>query len=256
MKKKNDLKKLALMGITGGVMMASGTLTAAEGLTNISTDNYLAAKSCGSKCGGSTAFNSRNHGCGASCGGATAYNSRNHSCGAPQDPTTYSQPDNYPQSQGSCGGRSPAYQQRQGSCGGSQSGYNQRQGGCGGGNSGRYYPSYFADNSDKAVQDTATQPMTESDFKTKLSPQGKIEYDKLSPEGKAQALKMASHDCSGKNDCKGQNACKTDKNACAGQGGCKGQSKCAMTPEQSVKVSSLKDKRASLNTRSSQNNYR
>lgn len=237
------------MGITGGVMMAAHSpVNANEILTNISTEQYLAAK-----CGG-----------GGSCGGATAYNGRSHGCGASQDPTTFYQPEYYPQNQHGCGGQ-PTYYQSQSGCSAQNTYYNQS--GCNGrgqpnqwgnSNSGqRYYPGYFADNDGQATTtDTDAKPLTETDFKAKLSPQAKADFDKLSPEGKASAIKTASHDCSGKNDCKGQNACKTDKNSCAGQGGCKGQSKCAVTPDQAVKISSLKDKRTSLNNRPSPNNYR
>lgn len=265
--KKNDLKKLALMGITGGVMMASHSpVNALEGLTNVPTSNILAAK-CGSKgsCGGSTAYNGAGHSCGGSnaghsCGGSTAYNG-GHSCSSYQDPTTYYSQDSYPQSQSGCSNTRP-YMQNQSSCSGSsnrQSAYN--QGSCSNINQsnrwGGQSSNYFADNDDddQATPDNS-KPLSESEFKAKLSTQAKADYDKLSAEGKANALKLASHDCSGKNDCKGQNACKTDKNSCAGQGGCKGQSKCAMTPEQAVKVSSMKDKRTSLNSRPSSGNYR
>lgn len=206
---KIDLKKLALMGITGGVMIAAqAPLSADNSSSHIDAGKILAAK-CGSNgsCGGSSG----------SCG--------SHSCSS----------SHYSQYQNSCGSR----------CGGTHQ-------------PNRWGGGYFADNDDNAPQDnSAPTPMTENDFKGKLSPQAKADFDKLSPEGKANAIKMVSHDCSGKNDCKGQNSCKTDKNTCAGQGGCKGQSKCAMTPEQAVKASSLKDKRTSLNNRNpSQNTYR
>jgi hypothetical protein len=246
---KKDLKKLALMGITGGVMMAAHTpVNAHEGLTNISTDNHLAAG-----CGGR-----------GKCSAVTAYNGSGHSCSASQDPTSY---ESYPQSQHGCSGQ-PTYNQNQSGC---------HSNGCNGRNQSnqwnnnnnsnsqwsnnnnngqRYYPGYFADNDGQATKDTDSKPLTEADFKAKLSPQARADFDKLSPDAKANAVKMASHDCSGKNDCKGQNACKTDKNSCAGQGGCSGQSKCAVTPEQAVKISSMKDKRTSLNNRPSTSNYR
>lgn len=90
--------------------------------------------------------------------------------------------------------------------------------------------------------------MSEDEFTSKLSAKAKSDYDMLSAEGKAKALKMAGHNCAGKNDCKGLNACRTSKNDCAGKGGCKGQSKCSMTPEQAVKAASMGEKRASLNS--------
>lgn len=118
---------------------------------------------------------------------------------------------------------------------------------------------YFADSDDDDSSNGGAAkkaPLTEEQFKAKLSTQGKADYDKLSPAGKAAAFKIASHDCAGKNDCKGQNACKTDKNECAGKGGCKGQSKCQATPDQAVKAASLKDKRTSLNLSPTKNNLR
>jgi hypothetical protein len=236
--KKKDLKKLALMGITGGVLtLSQSPLNASEGLTT----NILAAS-----CGGKT-----------SCGGSTADNNRNQGYNSSEDSSTYyNNQGSYSQNQGSGSNRQPS-RQNQGSCSNSRPN-SSSQGSCSNRNdSGRWgqNPNFFADNDDQTNSDNS-KPLTESEFKAKLSPQAKTDFDKLTPEAKAKAIKMASHDCSGKNDCKGQNSCKSDKNSCAGQGGCQGQSKCAMTPEQAVKASSMKDKRTSLNNSSSTNNYR
>lgn len=120
--KKNDLKKLALMGITGGVMMGAPD----AGAANQNLDGHMAALSwsqkghaCGGKngCGGRTdergrrgpviADNSGDEGTGHTCGGKTG-------CGASGRPRGSS---NQPQGgQNSCGGSSQP-QGGQGSCG-------------------------------------------------------------------------------------------------------------------------------------------
>jgi hypothetical protein len=250
--KKNDLKKLALMGITGGIVAAAQAPAEAFEM-NTASPNMIAG-SCGS------------HGC------STAYNERGYN---QNNFTNYSQ-DDYYQGQSSCSA-SGGYR-AQSSCS-TNSGYRAQnscssnrgyQGtsyshSCGGQPSNNAWSSsknssrdsyYTADNDDNYTQSSTTDPSTdapqtvsEDEFKAKLSPKSKADYDKLSAEGRAKALKIASHTCAGKNDCKGQNACKTDKNDCAGQGGCKSQSKCAATPDQAVKAASLQDKRAGLNTR-------
>ena len=90
------------------------------------------------------------------------------------------------------------------------------------------------------------RPTTEGKFLSKLSPQGTAKYQSLSLKGKMLARNMAAHDCAGKNDCKGQNACKTDKNECAGKGSCKGHSSCKVTPDEAVKLATMLDKRNNL----------
>lgn len=71
--------------------------------------------------------------------------------------------------------------------------------------------------------------MTEDELKVELNPQGADMYNKLSPEGKALARKLASMMCNNTNPCKGLNSCQTAKNDCAGKGECKGQGKCAIS---------------------------
>jgi hypothetical protein len=245
--KKRDLKKLALMGITGGIIVASQSPLSAN-QPNTAPGTMLAG-GCGS------------HGC-----SNTAYNERGYS----QDYySSYPQEDYRPQGQSGCQSRSNQGNTQYSSCSSRSSGqgYYQNSHGCSASsNSQGYYQSsngcgassnrgnrYTADN-DMQTPVTAqpvetSMPQTEDQFKAKLSPVGKADFDKLSQSGKDKAVKMASHDCKGKNDCKGQNACKSDKNECAGKGGCKGQSKCASTPDQAVKAASMQDKRASMNTR-------
>ncbi len=88
--KKNDLKKLALMGITGGIVAAAQTPVEAFEM-NTAPSNMLAAS-----CGG--------HGC-----SNTAYNDRGYN-------QNYFSQDDYYQGQSSCGGQR-GYQ-GQSSCGG------------------------------------------------------------------------------------------------------------------------------------------
>lgn len=87
----------------------------------------------------------------------------------------------------------------------------------------------------------STRKLTEMDLKAQLNPQTKADFEALSPEGKALALKMANQDCKGKNDCKGQNACKSKTNSCGGQGGCKGTAETNFKDKNmAVKVAKMK----------------
>lgn len=88
---------------------------------------------------------------------------------------------------------------------------------------------------------TAKKLMTDSELMMQLDAQGKATFQSLTPEGKALALKLANHDCKGKNDCKGLNSCKTADNSCAGKGGCKGTSPGPFKDKNmAVKVASMK----------------
>lgn len=272
--KKPDLKKLALMGMAGGLLLSANSLSADNQFSQ--EGNYgtlLAGHSCGA--GGKSCSSYRGNS-GSSCGGiADNY-----------DPNG-SQETQWQQS--SCGGRRPQQQnynnqqqgynqpqqgynyQSQHSCGGSGSGMNQgSQHSCGSSGHGcstsqssnrtnaQPYQNppgnpqssnwnqnssskrYLAD----ADSDTATQtqpPLKESDLLNQLNPDAKATYQTLSPEGKALALKLANQSCKGLNDCKGLGSCKTDDHSCAGKNGCKGQSKCSFKDKnQAVKVAAKK----------------
>lgn len=79
--------------------------------------------------------------------------------------------------------------------------------------------------------------MTEDELLLELTDEGAKTYNKLSPEGKALAQKVASQRCNGTNECRGLNACKTESNDCAGKGSCRGKSKCAFSDKNlAVKV--------------------
>jgi hypothetical protein len=85
--------------------------------------------------------------------------------------------------------------------------------------------------------------MTESELVLQLNAEGQATYNKLSPEGKALALKVASSSCTGENPCAGLNACKTDSNDCAGKGKCKGFGKCSIA-DKNLAVKLVADKMA------------
>lgn len=234
--KKNDLKKLALMGISGGIILASqSNVIADETFSNTVSGHYLAG-GCGSKCS-QTAYNDR------------GFSNQGYFYNQDQDQNYYYQqsPTNPPQSgqnlnnrQNQSNNPNQRYNNQPNQSQNSRwedNRNNQRQG--------NPYSGYLS------LNDEATPATSEAQFKSQLSVQGKSDYDNLSTDAKANAIKMASHDCKGKNDCKGQNSCQTEKNACGGQGACKGQSTCKMSPDKAVKIASLKDKRASLNSSSS-----
>ncbi len=120
-------------------------------------------------------------------------------------------------------------------------------------NSYRSYRSrtFTAQTNGEAKSGQSTQ-LTKDQLVDQLNDEGKDAFNKLSPEGQALALKLASSSCKGKNDCKGLNSCRTDKNSCAGMAGCAGQSKCAFKDKNlAVKVAAKKmaDKRAMMNTK-------
>jgi len=280
-KRKDDFKKLALMGITGGIMVAAQAPVEAFEINSFSS-NMLVAK-CGNSCG-NTAYNDRGYqggsSCGSrgnynnSCGGRSSPNSGNgssHGCGSiasscggrssPNGCGGKSSPNSCGSVASSCGGRSSPN-----SCGGKSSpnscgsvasscGSRSSPNSCGGRSQNNSYftaenePENKLDDSELNQDNNDQKSLSEQEVKAKLSPQGQADYDKLSAEGKAKVLKMLSHSCAGKNDCKGQNACRTTNNDCAGNGGCKGQSKCKTNPEQAVKAASMQEKRSSLNTR-------
>lgn len=204
--KKREFKKLALMGLTSGLLINASGAEATES-SHESPQQSTLAKGCGGGCGGA-----RQKSCGGGCGGA-----RQKSCG------------------GGCGGA------RQKSCGGGCGSARQKSCGSGCGSlaegdkpdsatmpytSPSKYDNYK--NVDPNDGNLNHRLMTEQELKLELNQEGIRMYNSLSPEAKAMALKVASMSCNGTNDCKGYGACKTDKNNCAGQNDCKGQGKCAL----------------------------
>lgn len=78
------------------------------------------------------------------------------------------------------------------------------------------------------------------------------DYNSLTPEGKAAALKLANQlanqDCKGKNDCAGLSSCKADDHSCAGQNSCKGKGAGTFKDKNlAVKIAAQKVKRSQAN---------
>lgn len=217
--KKREFKKLALMGLTSGLLINASGAEATES-SHESPQQSTLAKGCGGGgCGGTRQK---------SCGGGACGGGRQKSCGG-----------------GSCGGA------LQRSCGGGSCGGAPKRS-CGGGSCGGSRQKNCGSLAEGDKPDSATMPyaspskydnyknvdpndgnlnhrlLTEQELKLELNQEGIRMYNSLSPEGKAMALKEASMSCNGTNDCKGLGACKTDKNNCAGQNDCKGQGKCAV----------------------------
>jgi len=71
--------------------------------------------------------------------------------------------------------------------------------------------------------------LSEDELTLELNDESLKLYQQMTPETKALARLVASARCNGTNECSGLNACKTEKNACAGKGGCKGTGKCAFS---------------------------
>lgn len=194
MKKKNDLKKLAQMGMLAGMLLSSESAFANFGGNNNENLAYFAAK-CGSKCGGAVASS-----CGSKCNNVAErspydrYGSRG-GCGS------YS-------SQGSCGSRGYNYQSSCGSQGGyiqsgghSCGGYTQSSGhSCGAaGNSsqGYYDPSKWATN------DQGTQGQNNGNQGTTPQQPQTVKPGNQTPSATNASKYQASGGCGGKHGCNG-----------------------------------------------------
>lgn len=95
----------------------------------------------------------------------------------------------------------------------------------------------FADSMPSSDQ-TAQMPMTshEQAFANKLSDAAKEAFSKMNHDQRAMAMRIAGHDCKGKNSCKGEGKCKSDTNSCEGQNSCKGQGGCKTEPNKAVNM--------------------
>ena len=221
---KKDLKKLALLGLTSGVMLGTGGVQAANTQANTVSGSLL-AHACGGGCGGKKANRS---GC------SSSYSS----CGSQSN-----QPKSGCSSYSSCGGANKSDRGFvAGGCGaGSCSNHNSSKGGT---------RNYIAE-VNETLSTSSGQLMTEDQLKSQLNDQGKQTYNSLTPEGKAMAVKLASRSCKGTNDCKGQNACKADDHSCAGKGSCAGSSICSFKDKNmAVKIAAQKqaEKRTNANS--------
>lgn len=202
--KKNDLKKMALMGITGGIMLASQGAFANEAAQNtiLLAGHGCGGGSCGSHGAGSTKYS------GQGCGGHSGSYGNTHGCSS------------YHES-GSCGARN---------------GYRGDIA-----ESDVVVPPTHPSTAPSTTDKPAGQLMSEQELNSQLSNEGKFLFSRLSPEGKSLAIKLASASCKGQNDCKGLGSCKTNEHACAGLNGCKGQSQCAFKDKnKAVKVAAMR----------------
>lgn len=156
MDKKSKLKKLALMGMASGAMIA----TTLPGSANASSATYLAA-SCGAGCGGG-GFQP-----GAGCNGQK-------------------QPGG-----GGCNGYRPGCNNYKNGCNG-----NQPRSGCNSSTQqrGRYNTADADTMPRQQMHNKMHTSMSESELLSKLSPEGTRMYQNLSPEGKELARKLAAQD--------------------------------------------------------------
>jgi hypothetical protein len=225
-KKKNDLKKLALMGLTGGLLFSAQGLTASENLegqgaffadNSTKYGNYLAG--CGGGKGNCSGKRQSSFGFfGSKC---SSTKSVQNSCNTNAYQPSYG---------GSChstahpqGGSCHSYQpQSSNHPANSNNPYAQgRQGGCGGQNHLNYYTDntnqenildseaerldaeransprgngYIANNETHVSGNVATKqaPLSEQELMSQLSAQGKAAFQSLTAEGKALALKLAN----------------------------------------------------------------
>jgi hypothetical protein len=234
--KKCDFKKLALMGIAGGAMLASQA-NAGEGE---SYSPLIAAHNC--------AGGGPQHSCSNSGPGGYGYQQPSyqpHACST--QPQQYWGDENYAPPTHSCSNqRGPQTASRP--------------------QPNQWNPNYTAD-TNKSTYDTGRstyessksssygtqgKQMTESELLSQLNEEGKGIYHGLDAQGKALALKLASQTCKGQNECKGLNSCAGEHNSCAGRGSCAGTSPKPFTDKNTaVKVAAMKmaEKRARTNGR-------
>jgi hypothetical protein len=216
--KKKDLKKLAMYGITGGLIVASQGSVQADTQSEENNSETLAGL-LAAGCGGGTRGNGYN-----GCNGGTQPSGCNS------------------------GTRANGYNGCNGGTRGN--GYN----GCGGT---RGNVIADADEDTKSSAATG-QLMTEDQLMSQLNDQGKQMYKSMNPEGKAMAIKLASRSCKGTNDCKGQNSCKSTSNSCAGKSSCAGTSQCSFKDKNlAVKVAAQQQvaKRSMTNAGSTSGSY-
>lgn len=272
--KKRDLKKLALMGFTGGLLIASQSHVQADTTDSEpsfnpdiapaqeqASENQLLSQlskegqqlyysldeegqmlarlvaAQGQPQGGATELYLA-HGCPGGCGGKGTWSRRESSCGA---------------SGGSCGASSsdqgynnynqgPSdYSYGQHGCQGPAN-YNQNQNQ--NPNTASSRDRQYRSQSNYQPNLRAENELTEQDLRSQLNPETKDLYDSLSPDGKKLALQMANQKCNHQNSCKGQGACKGEGHDCAGKNGCAGKGKGPFTDKnQAVKVAAMKEKR-------------
>ncbi len=230
--KKRDLKTLALMGLTGGLLVGQ------QGVGHAATSNSNFQE---------TPWEAFDHGCKGKggCGGLADHGCKGKGgCGNIADHGC--------KGKGGCGNLADKCHGK-GGCGNIADKCHGK-GGCGG---------IIADSDQPAATDQGYQSpeqksgqksnpndgnmryhlMTEEELLVELNEDGIRMYNSLDDQGKALARKVASMMCAKTNECKGLNGCMTDKNTCAGKGDCKGQGKCTIS-DKNLAVKLVYDKMA------------
>ena len=265
--KKCDFKKLALMGMAGGTLLASQG-NAAQMADNGDYSNML-AMGCSSRsgCSGSQpasyGYNQGQSNQNSAYGynaptqmnGCSGQNQPNWAQNTPPaantpapsyyytdaqgqwqqgtPPQSYVNPQGATQQQGQP--VQPGAQGQMGTQPNNPQAYNNRNG---------QGQSRFSAN----TSSTNAGKLTESQLQSQLNDQAKSTFQSMDAQGKALALKLANQDCKGQNDCKGLNSCKTEEHSCAGKGSCAGTSKGPFQDKNlAVKVAAMKmaEKRSS-----------
>lgn len=214
----SNFKKLALLGMAGGMLISSQA--------EVQADSKIPSGSS------SGALIGRSSSC--SVGRNTSCRNSNSTLGMNE-----SGRESRPSSAGCNGSRASQGMNDNNGCGSKRAGISSNVG---------YYESNIVDNFEDAQK--SGKVMSESDLLAKLSQDGKNLYSTLDPAAKTMALKMASQECAGKNECKGMNSCKSQHNDCAGKGGCKGTSAAPFkNKDDAVKLAAKKmaKKRALMN---------
>ena len=192
----STFKKLALMGIAGGLLMTAEA-PASFGNIEIQNAGTLLAGSCGSGKG-------TGHQCGSNPQAAQynrAQQNRNtqtadNSDNTPQQNNTQGQGSNQRYNRGSCNSsrNAPtADNSARGSCGSSrntQTADNSSRGSCGAKN-----------RSPIAMNEDVSKAVSEQDLMPQLNDDAKATYQGLDAEGKALARQYAAQTCAGKNGC-------------------------------------------------------
>lgn len=171
MKKKSDIKKLALMGLATGLLMANqGSAAETNSGANSVGGQEIAAR-CGAKsCAGRSNCHGRSN-----CSGHSSCQGRSNCSGRTGC-----------QGRSNCSGHSQCYSRANCSA----------RSNCNG---------IIADAWDEQHQKQNHKTVTESEILQKLSPEGQNAYQRLDSESRAYAIELINRHCNGKADCKGMN---------------------------------------------------
>lgn len=209
---KPNFKKLALLGITSGLLVSQQVHAESEGILSVTQNNHCNGKNgCGGEkdackgkggCGGDRSECKGKNGCGgerASCKGSQGCDGQVADNSSPEKKSLYADPSKVTSSESS--------------------------------------------KKDPNDGNMNYKLMTEEELLLELNDEGLRMYKSLNAEGKALALKVASGMCGGTNQCQGFNACKSEHNACAGKGDCAGKGICAFS-DKNLAVKVVYDKMA------------